>query len=60
MGGNAWERAGGVGYEALLSLPVEAQFTDMVLATEKTAIEQHGTNSTEHRALMRAWADVGF
>lgn len=60
LGGNAWERAGGVWYEALLSLPVEAQFTDMVLATEKTAVEQHGFNSSLHHALMRAWADTGF
>ena len=60
LGGNAWERAGGVWYEALLSLPQEAQFTDMVLATEKTAVEQHGFNSTLHHTLMRAWADTGF
>ena len=60
LGGNAWERAGGVWYEALLSLPVEAQFTDMVLATEKTAVEQHGLNSPVHKALMRAWSDVGL
>ncbi len=60
LGGNAWERAGGVWYESLLSLPMEAQFTDMVLATEKTAVEQHGFNGEVHRALMRAWADVGF
>ena len=60
LGGNAWERAGGVWYESLLSLPVEAQFTDMVLATEKAAVEQHGLNSAVHRALMRAWSDVGF
>ena len=60
LGGNAWERAGGVWYETLLSLPVEAQFTDMVLATEKTAVEQYGLNSPAHRALMRAWSEVGF
>jgi Zn-dependent metalloprotease len=60
LGGNAWDRAGGVWYESLLILPMEAQFTDMVLATEKTAVEQHGFNSEVHRALMRAWADVGF
>ena len=60
LGGNAWERAGGVWYEPLLTLPVEAQFIDMVLATEKTAIEQHGFNSTRHNTLMRAWADTGF
>lgn len=60
LGGKAWERAGGVWYEALLSLPVEAQFTDMVLATEKTAVEQHGLRGPVHQALMRAWADVGF
>lgn len=60
LGGNAWERAGGVWYESLLTLPAEAQFSDMVLATEKTATEQHGNNGPVHRALMQAWRDVGL
>jgi Zn-dependent metalloprotease len=60
LGGNAWERAGGVWYESLLTLPAEAQFSDMVLATEKTAVEQHGSNGPVHRALMQAWRAVGL
>ena len=60
LGGNAWERAGGVWYESLLSLPREAQFSDMVLATEKTAVEQHGNGSPVHQALMAAWRAVGL
>ena len=60
LGGNAWERAGGVWYESLLTLPTEAQFSDMVLASEKTAVEQHGRGSAVHQALLAAWKDVGF
>jgi Zn-dependent metalloprotease len=60
LGGKAWERAGGVWYQSLLTLPTEARFTDMVLATEKTAVEQHGRNSAVHEALMAAWKSVGF
>jgi Zn-dependent metalloprotease len=60
LGGKAWERAGGVWYESLLTLPSEAQFTDMVLASEKTAVEQHGRGSSVHQALMAAWKGVGF
>ena len=60
LGGKAWERAGGVWYESLLTLPTEAQFTDMVLASEKTAVEQHGRGSSVHQALMAAWKGVGF
>lgn len=60
LGGNAWERAGGVWYESLLALSTEAQFTDMVLATEKAAIEQHGNGSLVNRALMQAWRVVGL
>lgn len=60
LGGKAWERAGGVWYESLLSLPTEAQFSDMALASEKTAVEQHGRGSSVHQALMAAWKGVGF
>jgi hypothetical protein len=31
-----------------------------VLASEKTAVEQHGSGSSVHQALMAAWKGVGF
>ena len=58
--GNAWEAAGRVWYNTLLTLKSDAQFTDMVQATDKAVIEQYGRGSTEHKALTLAWKAVGF
>lgn len=60
LNGNAWEAAGRVWYNTLLTLKSDAQFTDMVQATDKAVIEQYGRGSTEHKALTLAWKAVGF
>jgi Zn-dependent metalloprotease len=58
--GNAWEAAGSVWYGALQSLASDAQFADMVQATDKTAVQKYGRGSTVHQALTTAWKAVGL
>lgn len=58
--GNAWETAGSLWYKTLLTLKSDAQFTDMVQATDKAAVEQYGRGSAVHQALTLAWKAVGF
>jgi Zn-dependent metalloprotease len=58
--GNAWEAAGSVWYNSLLTLKSEAQFTDLVQATDKTVVTQYGRGSAEQQALTLAWKAVGF
>jgi Zn-dependent metalloprotease len=58
--GNAWETAGSVWYKTLLTLKSDAQFTDMVQATDKTVVTQYGRGSAEQQALTLAWKAVGF
>jgi Zn-dependent metalloprotease len=58
--GNAWETVGSLWYKTLLTLKSDAQFTDMVQATDKAAVEQYGRGSAVHQALTQAWKAVGF
>lgn len=58
--GNAWETAGKVWYDTLLTLKPGTQFVDMVQATDKTAVALHGSGSAVQRALMMAWKAVGL
>jgi Zn-dependent metalloprotease len=58
--GNAWETAGKAWYDTLLQLKATSQFADMVQATDKTVVDQHGSGSAVHKALTAAWKAVGF
>ena len=58
--GNAWETAGKLWYDTLLTLKPGTQFVDMVQATDKTAVALHGSGSAVQRALTMAWKAVGF
>jgi Zn-dependent metalloprotease len=60
LNGNAWDVAGNVWYKTLLSLKSNAQFADMVQATDKVAVDQYGRGSAVHQALTAAWKAVGF
>ena len=58
--GNAWETAGKLWYDTLLTLKPGTQFVDMVQATDKTAVALHGKGSAVQRALTMAWKAVGL
>ncbi len=58
--GNAWETAGKLWYDTLLTLKPATQFVDMVQATDRTAVALHGNGSAVQRALTMAWKAVGF
>ena len=60
VGGNAWDVAGSVWYEAMLKLSSNSQFADMVSTTLMIAVAKHGANSAVHKALMDAWKKVGL
>lgn len=61
IGGHAWERAGRIWYLTLLSRAVlpDAQFHAFAHATVRTARAVYGATSTEARAVVEAWAQVG-
>lgn len=60
IGGNAWEKAGRIWYEALTSrLHSSAQFSDAAAATSQCASELFGSGSHEAEAVQSAWTAVG-
>jgi Zn-dependent metalloprotease len=61
IGGNSWEGAGHIWYEALISptLSPYANFQQFARETIMAAIDLFGPNSTEHQAVHEAWAEVG-
>jgi Zn-dependent metalloprotease len=60
LGGHAWERAGQIWYDVLTggSLPSRAGFADFARLTLAAAQTRYG-DGAEHRALVKAWGQVG-
>jgi Zn-dependent metalloprotease len=60
LGGNAWEKAGLIWYETLLSpaLRRKAQFQDFASLTVSIAQQLFGTNSAERQAVYESWREV--
>ncbi|UQA95466.1 M4 family metallopeptidase [Streptomyces halobius] len=60
LGGNAWERAGQIWYDVLTGgkLAKNARFADFARLTLDAARARFG-ESDEHRALLKAWSQVG-
>ncbi|MGW2559948.1 M4 family metallopeptidase [Streptomyces sp. NPDC001514] len=60
LGGKAWERAGQIWYDVMVSgtLEVDASFTDFARATVAAAAERYGEGE-EHEAVLKAWSQVG-
>jgi Zn-dependent metalloprotease len=60
LGGNAWETAGPIWYDALTTrLHSTAQFVDAAAATVASAEALHGKGSHEADAVRQAWSSVG-
>jgi Zn-dependent metalloprotease len=62
LGGNAWERAGQIWYDTIRdgSLSNNASFATFAAFTKKNAGHRYGTNSTEQKAVVAAWNEVGI
>jgi Zn-dependent metalloprotease len=62
IGGNAWEEAGNIWYETLLSplLRRRTQFQDFASLTTSIAQQLYGANSFEYQAVHEAWNEVGI
>jgi Zn-dependent metalloprotease len=62
LGGNAWERAGRIWYEALRDarLQPDAQFVAFARITLATAQRLYGSDADEVSALQDAWSGVGI
>jgi Zn-dependent metalloprotease len=60
LGGHAWERAGRIWYQVLVTRAVapDAQFHTFAQATVRAAAALFGASSTEARAVAEAWAEV--
>jgi Zn-dependent metalloprotease len=59
LGGRAWEKAGHIWYEALLSLTPRSGFADMARHTVQKAGSLHGARSREQKLVHDAWKLVG-
>lgn len=61
LGGNAWQSAGQIWYRTLTagSLSPSTDFAQFAEATTAVAAESYGEASTEHAAVVDAWATVG-
>lgn len=61
LGGNAWDTAGKIWYETLVSGQVarDATFAQFAAATSGTAVRLHGDGSAEVKAVNAAWEGVG-
>jgi len=60
LGGSAWVKAGPIWYRALLALNQTSDFAQMVEMTTQNAAMLFGSGSTEEKAVIAAWKDVGF
>jgi hypothetical protein len=60
IGGNAWEGAGQVWYDALTggTLATDADFADFAAATIAAAGRRFGEGSPQQQAVAKAWSDV--
>jgi Zn-dependent metalloprotease len=59
LGGNAWDDAGAIWYNALLQLWHKAEFTDCANVTVQVAGSLFGTGSKQQQAVKNAWEEVG-
>jgi Zn-dependent metalloprotease len=59
MGGRAWERAGKIWYQSLLSLSPRSSFPAAARATVEKAQSLFGLRSPEQKAVRQAWSTVG-
>jgi Zn-dependent metalloprotease len=60
IGGNAWEEAGHVWYEALRASNVTTQFQEFADTTYAKAGHAYGGGSTVQKAVLEAWRGVGI
>lgn len=60
MGGNAWERAGRIWYEAMLQLTPNSNFESLVKTTRDICTGLYGPNSKEYDAVAFGWDSVGL
>lgn len=62
LGGNAWDAAGPIWYDALTSgdLYPTADFAEFAAATARAAAARFGDESREHVAVREAWSAVGL
>jgi Zn-dependent metalloprotease len=62
LGGNAWDKAGWIWYTALRDpqLQPTARFRTFAAATRRAAVRVYGQESTEEKALLDAWSQVGI
>lgn len=58
LGGNAWERAGAIWYEAMLQLSRTSQFADLARITAQIAGDRFG--AAARKAVRGAWKKVGL
>lgn len=60
LGGNAWDAPGQIWYGTLTSglLPASCTFGKFARTTIATAVEQFGSGSKEHDAVLKAWDTV--
>ncbi len=58
LGGNAWETAGGIWYEAMLQLSRTSQFEDLARITAQVAADRFG--AAARKAVRAAWKKVGL
>jgi Zn-dependent metalloprotease len=61
LGGHAWEKAGRIWYETLISDKVNmiTRFSGFAAATKATAGKLYGGSSAEANAVSEAWKGVG-
>lgn len=60
LGGNAWERAGAIWYAAVTGdIKADCDFVTFAGLTEVAAVQAHGEDSEEVRAVRDAWREVG-
>jgi len=60
LGGRAWERAGQIWYDALLSpIPARIDFAGFAAATHRAAQQRYGEASREADAVLEGWSGVG-
>lgn len=59
MGGQAWEHAGRIWYEAIAQLQSKATFADTARSTSEAASRLYGSASKEQHAVQAAWEKVG-
>lgn len=61
LGGFAWERAGQLWYDAVISrgIPADCDFAQFARITVDTAQNHYGEGTPEHAAVLAAWQETG-